>query len=200
MASFLWFAPLIGTMTLISAEADFAVVDAYLKQFGVVPANILDVRFGDILLHGSSSQFNRSAAPFLRSTPSITWEGTGSVIFLDLDCGGRPADDTHAGRIGPFVHSLWPDCQGSIEYCATVGVRYRPPGNTSPKPNRYTFLLIEHSSDRKLNWSLTTPGFRIGAGLDLAELLRINPAARLASYNFMLVGEPRGTAKKRHGR
>ena len=110
----------------------------------------------------------------------------------------------------PFIHTIWYDCVGSSLMSCKRGPLpiYRPPGNSQPVPNRYTFLLVQYPKQQALT-------FRGREGTALQELLervsrhmKLSPMyfsrfdfarflsenrppvnAQVVSWNYMLVGE-----------
>ena len=210
---------LLGSIALVACTAAaeppyrFGPIDAYLQQFGMDKLKKLDMRFGDLVLDGDSRIYVQGEAgsdawkrPPGGSGPTITWSlpaGTSAMVaFLDLDAGGRPASDTDAGRLGPFVHSLWADCDGnSLTSCKKVVRPYRAPGNNAVAPNRYTYLLLRQDGPARIDEKAA--GFRFGTRFSLARLKKDNPGLTPEAYNFMLVrGDQVKKAKKglRRGR
>lgn len=160
----------------------FEPIDAYLKRFGMEKLKPLDVRFGeDLRLTGDSHIFNQNDADFKvwkqAKSPTVSWSlpaGTlAMVLFLDLDAGGRPATDDQAGRLGPYVHSLWADCDGdSLESCKQVVRPYKAPGNSAAAPNRYTYLLLQQAGPAKISPKARVP---LGPAAGRASCHRSSP-------------------------
>jgi hypothetical protein len=87
----------------------------------------------------------------------VTWDpsttGRAALLFMDIDCGGRPATDSTAGSKGPLVHSFYEGCTaGSLASCSVVK-KWLPPGNGRPVPNRYTFVLFQQGDVATLQQS-----------------------------------------------
>ncbi|KAL1507218.1 hypothetical protein AB1Y20_008068 [Prymnesium parvum] len=158
-------------------------VEAYLCKFGIRRLPMLSVRFGDSEVHGEESQFVRNEAPFLKNPPSIVWDVSlarrAALLFIDIDCGGRPMNNSESGVRGPLLHSLWEECgEGGLSGCTTVK-KWLPPGNGRPISNRYTFVLFRQEA------KLHRPVSNV---INLGEFLHQNPGLKPVAWNFMLVG------------
>lgn len=202
-----------------------AMLEAYLRRTftSAIPRPPLSVRWttaaGEVALHGEASVFVQQQATFLQQMPNISWSasyGRCALLFLDIDALKRPADDSKPGRLGPYVHSLWSDCEGTdTSSCRTVIKRYLGPGNTriSSPPNlrrdtnRYAFVLFKQPTSplaiRGANPG--APKFRFGVSFNMARFARDNPGLELAAYNFMLIhGDPEhrlpNARSSKHGR
>ncbi|KAL1500677.1 hypothetical protein AB1Y20_013324 [Prymnesium parvum] len=171
-------------------------VGVYLRQFGLLELPQLSVRYGDVLLDDDRRNF-KLPSRLLQRMPTITWNASidcAMLLFVDLDAGGRPESDLLAGSNGPFVHSLWTHCPGSILGCRVVK-RYLAPGTTAPRESRYVYLLFRHACDAELK---LPQSFKWGTKFSIATLLAENKNAGLSpvAYNYMLVSGAPAVAKR----
>lgn len=188
-----------------SADDQFSMITAYLQQFGIHSLPRLSMHFGSTEVDGGTTFIQRSKREknVLREQPTVEWDpayGRTAVLFLDLDCGGRPsADLSKAGRMGPLVHSLWQDCKGStLASCGAITKPYLTPGATKVPPNRYTWLLLQQPGTALLRLPASlqaslhpSPNQKVtmnGLILDLASFFADNPGVKPLAYNFILVG------------
>ena len=170
-------------------------IDAYLGQFGIRGLPPLSVKFGTRELHGEvSSYLKPDDDSWMNTMPDVSWRfppGTkATVLFIDIDAGGRPASDTVAGAKGPYIHSLWTDCTaGTLSASSCREVKpYKAPGNIAAKKNRYTWVLFKQGKDDAVV-DLKWPGMtRFGTHFDMAQFQKANPGFTAAATNFMQVG------------
>lgn len=184
-----------GALLLAFATRAFATdgmgpIELYLRQFGVPQLPKLAVSYADQALHGEALHFYLIPSRTLLSRmPTVTWDGATTecamLLFFDIDCGGRPANDTDAGSKGPYVHSLWINCKhGNAATCNAIKP-YKAPGNSRPVPNRYTWMLLRHACGAILK--LPTPR-QLRGKLSFSTLLRENAGLTPVATNFMFVG------------
>lgn len=195
----------------------FSRIDAYLSQFSISNLPPLSVKFknseGAVELHGEASKFVRPRDDKLMqkngAPPEVRWDladAKATLLFLDLDAGIQPDSDAKSGTYGPFVHSMWVDCvsspQGTLTPNCREVVKWKAPGNTAVKHNRYTFILFKQATtsplvvDTKID-----PGFKWTTQYSIAKLQRDNPGLTAVAYNLMLVnGDGKPTKKARKGR
>jgi len=157
---------------------------------------------GRVELHSGARL--RTDDVFLADPPQVGWwhlaSATGlapgsvySLFFIDYGPRAEPAHDLWVGF--RFVHSLWTDCTGvELTSCETAVTGWRRPGNTSPVPNRYTFLLVSHPTP------LVLLGKPLGAyepstyltmmDYNLTALLEENPGLTPLGLTYMAVRKP----------
>ncbi|KAL3894575.1 MAG: hypothetical protein SGPRY_013772 [Prymnesium sp.] len=182
-------------LPLAHASSKMGMIDAYFSPLGVSGLSELSVAYATVPLQ-PGDQFVVSDAR-LKRMPAVRWNASiacAMLLLVDLDAGGRGDDDSQAGPLGPFVHSLWTHCRdGAVQSCRVVKP-YLPPGANKPKPNRYVYLLLSHACSASLH---RPKGLRWGSKFDVGLLLSSNrgPAALVpAAYNFLLVGGPSGAS------
>lgn len=185
---------MLPALTLSAPLPGRALIEAYLEQFGI-PAGLpeLSVKYGTTEVHAQEFVKPRDNA-LLHVMPEVTWDmpagAKAMVLFIDLDGLGRPEDPKRAGRMGPYVHSMWTDCTAnrlSLEACHVVKP-YLAPGNNRPRTNRYTWILF-NQADLTVQINQKAPGLmRFGRSFDLRALLQANPSMRAISYNVAMVG------------
>eukprot|EP00931_Biecheleriopsis_adriatica_P003055 TRINITY_DN104311_c0_g1_i1.p1 TRINITY_DN104311_c0_g1~~TRINITY_DN104311_c0_g1_i1.p1 ORF type:complete len:181 (-),score=21.81 TRINITY_DN104311_c0_g1_i1:41-583(-) len=125
---------------------DMADAELYLESCGV-PAGLprLAMRFGDVEILGSQSQFCKRADVALQKAPEISFDsalGTCTIVAIDPDAPDRVGDGSGPGDFGPWLHWLKTDCDGG----SVTGGHVRCPymGPAPPKGNhRYIFVLFQ---------------------------------------------------------
>ena len=193
MRHVLQFATLLACASSSANPSPMEQLDAYLNHHGIPSLPILSVRYNDTELHGQHLYNGVKGRPrneMLKSMPTVTWDASiqcAMLLFVDIDAGGRPTNDSQAGPMGPYVHSLWTHCRGgTASECSHTLKNYLPPGSMNARPNRYAYVLFSHPCAAEIK--LPTR-YKFGKDkLSFDRLLNENVGLSARAATFMNVG------------